>query len=57
MASTLKEEIIEEIKDNLILDIEENSESDFGRSYRVITIKLLYGDKKISEQSFTINNQ
>lgn len=53
----LKKEIIEEIIENLWIDIDEEFERDYGRSYTVINIKLMYGDrtKPLSQQSFTID--
>lgn len=56
MAETLKEEIIEEIKNNLSLSIDDKYEHDYGRGYTVVTIKLMYGKDVLSHESFTIDH-
>jgi len=55
MAETLKELIINEIKENLSISITEEYESDYGKSYKVIEVSLFYDEEKLSSQTFTIN--
>lgn len=51
----LKEFIHQYIKENLTVQVDTDSETDYGNSYKTVSVKLWLGSECISEDSSSIS--